>query len=233
VANHNHQHCRTFISRRLNALYGIALSLAIGLPATAIIPMHNFNHHVHNNHPADFVRAGIVAFRCNLLNLLLFPLVALMRYAPVKARELAAWRHTRPHLFRQIWLERLAVYPVLLTLFVLRPLETALYFVIPQVFGQWGILAINHVQHDGCDPNSGLNHSRNFVGRWLNWWLLNNGFHTAHHARPGLHWSRLPEFHAKLSGRIDPALNRRSLAAALWEFYIWPARRPVLKGIGE
>jgi fatty acid desaturase len=216
----------------LNSIYGLMLSLAMGLPATAVILMHNFNPHVHNNHAADFVRVGIVRLRFNLLNLLFFPLVALWHYAPMKARALAAWRKTRPHLYRQVCLERLVVYPLLLVLFILRPLDTVLYIVLPQLFGQWGILAINHVQHDGCDPDSACNHSRNFVGGWLNWWLLNNGFHTAHHQRPGLHWSRLPALHEELSGVIDPALNRRSLAAALVEFYVWPARRPVLKGIG-
>src|SRR5207248_11772882 len=93
---------------------------------------------------------------------------------------------------------------------------------------QWGILAINHVQHDGCDPDSTYNHSRNFVGRWLNWWVFNNGYHTAHHLRPGLHWSQLPALHAEIRDCIDPTLERRSLLLAAVEFYLWPARRPTI-----
>jgi fatty acid desaturase len=231
VINHNHQHHPTFVNRRLNQAFAVLISLAMGVPATVVVAMHNHNHHVQNNHPADFVRASIVDFRWNLLNLVLFPFVAVARFAPTKAQDIRAWRTTHPGLYREVLLERCVFYPTLLLLFALRPLETVLYFALPYLVGQWGILAINHIQHDGCDPDSSYNHSRNFVGRWLNWWVFNNGFHTAHHLRPGLHWSRLPQFHAEIRQRIAPALERRSLLVAVVEFYFWPGRRPVIQGV--
>jgi fatty acid desaturase len=231
--NHNHQHHPTFVPRRLNRAFSVLLSLAAGMPATAIVPMHNDNHHVHNNHAADFVRASQMRCRWNLLNLLLFPVVAVAQYAPFRRRELRSWRKERPALYRQVRLERWLLYPLILALFGLRPLETLLYVVLPQLYGQWGILAINHIQHDGCDADSKYNHSRNFVGGWLNWWVFNNGYHTVHHLRPGLHWSELPSYHAEIRSQIDPTLERRSLLATAMEFYIWPARRPVLKGISS
>ena len=50
----------------------------------------------------------------------------------------------------------------------------------------------------------------------LNHWLMlvlniltgNLGYHTAHHLRPGLHWSKLPAFHARIADKI-PAENYR------------------------
>ena len=51
------------------------------------------------------------------------------------------------------------------------------------------------------------NHSRNHIGRVLNWCLFNNGFHTAHHMRPGLHWSELPDFHREIAANIHPRLG--------------------------
>src|SRR5262249_9598343 len=147
--NHNHQHHPTFVPGPLNQGFGVLISLAMGVPATTIVAMHNFNHHVHNNHDEDFVRVSIVRFRWNLLNLVLFPFVAVAHYLPAKAREVRSWRTERPALYRQIMLERLTFYPFLISLFALRPLETLVYVVLPQLYGQWGILAINHVQHDG------------------------------------------------------------------------------------
>ena len=57
--NPNHQHHPTFVHRRLNRGFSLLLTLAAGVPATAILPMHNENHHVHNNHASDFVRAAL------------------------------------------------------------------------------------------------------------------------------------------------------------------------------
>jgi fatty acid desaturase len=231
--NHNHQHHPTFVNRPLNRGFSLLLTLAAGMPATAIVAMHNDNHHLHNNQAADFLRASRMTFRWNLLNVLLLPIVAIAEYAPVRGRELQAWRTHRPALHRQVRLERWAFYSLLLTLTVLQPLPTVIYIFLPQLFGQWGILAINHIQHDGCDPDSAYNHSRNFVGGWLNWWVFNNGYHTAHHLRPGLHWSELPRYHAEIRCQIDPALECRSFLWTVVQFYIWPARRPVLKGISS
>lgn len=226
IVNHNHQHHPTFAPPALNQAFGVLLTWSIGQPASAIIPMHNLNHHVHNNHMEDHVRASIVRFRWNLLNLLAFPIVALAGYARVKSRMMRAWRRLRPDLHRRLVFERLALCPVLAAMLAARPLDTLLYVAAPWVFGQWGILAINHLQHDGCDPDSEYAHARDFTGRFLNWWTFNNGYHTAHHLRPDVHWSRLPELHASIRDRLDPRLERRSLPAALVELYVWPGRRP-------
>lgn len=67
-----------------------------------------------------------------------------------------------------------------------------LYFQLPHFFAAWGIVTINVVQHDGCEiipegePCSGpqvteFNAARNLTGRAINFWTMNNGYHTAHH----------------------------------------------------
>jgi fatty acid desaturase len=158
IVNHNHQHCRTFLPDALNRIFSVLLSLAIGQPATAIVPMHNRNHHSHNNSSRDCVRASQVGFRWNLLNLLAFPFLAVRRYALAKSREMRNWRKSEPALYRQLRLERWIFYPTLILLLVFKPIETLIYIVCPYLFGQWSIIAINLVQHDGCDPRQRLPH---------------------------------------------------------------------------
>ena len=226
VINHNHQHHPTFRQAPLNRLLGIFLTLAIGQPARAIIPMHNRNHHVHNNDANDFVRASIVRFRWNALNLIAFPFVAVAGFARAKSDAMREWRRSQPALYRDLLVERFAFYPTLVILLALRPMDTLVYVIGPYLAGQWGILAINLVQHDGCDHDSMYRHSRDFTGPVLNWLLFNNGYHTVHHLRPGLHWSLVPRFHQKIRSRLDPRLEGLSLVAVLIEFYLWPGRRP-------
>lgn len=222
VVNHNHQHHPTFAFAGLNKVFGVLVTLAIGAPACSIIPMHNMNHHVHNNLQADFVRASLVRFRWKPLNLIVFPFAALAGYFRARTGILESWRRARPGLFRQLVLERAALCSIVPAMLVVRPLETLSYVVGPYLFGQWAILAINHLQHVGCDPGSEYGHSRNFVGRWLNWWVLNSGYHTAHHVRPEVHWSLLPQVHGQIRSMMDPRLERKSLVAGVFDFYLRP-----------
>lgn len=94
---------------------------------------------------------------------------------------------------------------------------TLVYFAIPWIFGQWGNVTINLLQHQDCKHDSEFDHSRNITGPFANWLFLNNGFHTAHHLRPALHWSRLPDFHRQtVELHIRPDLNHRSMLACVW-----------------
>ena len=227
IVNHNHQHHRTFVPGWMNSCFGVLVSLAAGVPGTVVVAMHNHNHHQHNNDQHDHVRASIVGFRWRWLNLLLFPFIAVAHFAGEKRAVMRQWKQDSPRLYRQLMLERLTLYPLLIVLLVAKPQATLLYLGLPFLFGQWAILAINHVQHVGCIAGSRFNHSRNFVGRFANWWFLNNGFHTAHHQRPGLHWSKLPDYHDSIVQNISPELNCRSLLWSLVELYVLPRRHSV------
>ena len=44
--------------------------------------------------------------------------------------------------------------------------------------------------------------SRNYVGGLHNKLTGNLGYHTAHHYRQGVHWSKLPELHESIADKI-------------------------------
>ena len=88
------------------------------------------------------------------------------------------------------------------------------------------MMCTNYFQHDGCDETHEFNHSRNFTGSWFNWFMFNNGYHGAHHMKPNLHWSLLPEFHAiHLRPFIHPNLDRDDFVNYLIQTHIYPAKR--------
>src|SRR6185295_15251776 len=110
--------------------------------------------------------------------------------------------------------------------------KSAVMFVwIPHVWANWGIVTINFLQHDGCDAQHPVNHSRNFTGAIMNWLAFNNGYHGVHHDEPGLHWSLTKIEHQKRLGpTIHPALEQKSLPVYLFKAFIFPARRITFDG---
>lgn len=217
IIKHNHIHCRTFTTPGWNALFNLWISVATGQPATGIITVHNERHHGHMNSVDDFVRTSLVRSRSNVVNFLLFASRSVAAMYREKPSDLKLWRRRAPRLHRQALMERTLVYGVAIVLLVADWRATLLYVGMPWLFGQWALVTLNLLQHQDCDHGSEYDHSRNLTGRLNNWFFLNNGFHTAHHLRPGLHWSQLREMHERLiAPRMAPDLNERSLCIALW-----------------
>lgn len=219
VIKHNHIHCRTFLSRKWNRAFDHLLGLITGQPTTAILSIHNERHHGDPQSERDCVRTSLVNFRSNVFNLLVFPIAAVRVVHKNKASDFARWKSRTPYLYRRLIQERISLISVVTALTILDWRATILFLGIPWAFGQWCIVAINLIQHDGCAHASTHDHSRNLTGSILNWIFLNNGFHTAHHLRPAMHWSLLPEYHRReVAPRIRHDLNESSLLCFLWKY---------------
>lgn len=221
VIKHNHMHCATFYNRRWNFAFELWLSIVTGQPSTGIITVHNELHHGHNNKEVDFVRCSLVRFRWNWLNLLVFPFLSVFAMYRGKPSDLEKWRRQRRSLYHQALVERGLTYAVIVVLMVLDWQSTVKYCLGPWLFAQWAIIGINLLQHQDCDVDSEFDHSRNLTGGPLNWVLLNNGYHTAHHMFPGAHWSTLPAIHRELIAfRVRPGLDEQSLLSCLWRRFL-------------
>jgi fatty acid desaturase len=174
----------------------------------------------------DVMRTTKVRHRWNLLNLLEFaPRVAVsiikndLRFVDQMKRRQSPW-------FRQYMMESWAVILATGVLLVLDWQKALIVWLIPHIYAAWGIITINYLQHDGCDPDHSTNHSRNFVGRTVNWWTFNNGLHGVHHNHPSLHWSRAREEHERLMvPNMDPRLNEPSLVLYWVRAFLWPGIR--------
>ena len=226
VVIHNHLHQGVFKSKKLNMAFRAVLSFGSLYPASANIPSHNLvHHHFDDDGQPDWAAPEHVGFRWNLLNLIHFPNVAgpntfagVQRWAALAGKDE----------FRRQYMFENAVAFGLTGALLLLDFWTALFFVVlPQLYGARCILRINLIQHDGCDVSTEWNHSRNFVGRAFNWIMCNNGFHTIHHNRAGLHWSVLDAAHvAEVAPRIDRSLDERSMIAYLLRTYVLHLFRP-------
>lgn len=218
IIAHNHMHRPVFHGRFWNGLFQIVLMFGSGQPPTGIVTAHNERHHGHPESEYDFVRTSLVRSRWNFVNLLAFPFLSVAAMIREKPNDLVRWKSSRPHLYRQALLERSVFYTVLTALLVLDWRATLLFLVLPWICAQLMLVGVNLLQHQDCDVDSDYDHSRNVTGAFSNWFLLNNGYHTAHHLRPSLHWSLLPDFHRDhVVPRMNPALDHRSFTGLLAE----------------
>lgn len=219
VINHNHLHCPTFSRQWLNRIFNAILTLAKGHTAMTIVVPHNLNHHVYQGREQDWIRTELAG--PGRLG------IRLIRYVWNASRTMSAQRKlpNAPQLqasekWSQIT-ERIALYTFIVLLAVWEPRKAVVFVTIPWLIGMAALVAVNLLQHDGCDPDSQFDHSRNFTGFFGNWFLFNNGYHTAHHLFPDAHWSLLPELHEKfVKSKIRPDLEQPSiLAFALKEHF--------------
>jgi fatty acid desaturase len=226
IVAHNHLHQGIFHSRRLNMGLRYVLSFGALYPITTNVPAHNLVHHHFSDDGAwDWADSRYVKFRWNLLNLLHFP----NRVGTVGIMGTERWMRGfgRADLRRQHLGEKWFSLG-LTALLLVRDFWPALFFiVIPQLWGARGILRLNLLQHDACNIDTEWNHSRNFVGSIFNWFMCNNGYHTIHHNRSGLHWTDLPAWHDKeVKPRMHPSLDEPSMVWYLLKTYLLSVRRP-------
>jgi fatty acid desaturase len=98
---------------------------------------------------------------------------------------------------------------VLLCWFRLVP--ALLVFVLPMVISLLFTVWVTYDHHSGLDTDDEFKASFNNVNRLYNVLTGNLGYHTAHHYRQGLHWSKLPELHEKIRHQIPTELIRNAV----------------------
>jgi fatty acid desaturase len=226
TVTHNVLHGALFESKAANRAFRFVLSFCGLFPVSSVIPSHNLvHHHFDDDGQPDWASPSHARFKWNLLNLLHFPNIigpitfaGINRWASVKGR--ADYR-------RQSMQESVFAFG-LTGLLLAYDFWTVLFFVlVPQLWGARWFLRVNIIQHDGCDISSEYNHSRNFGGALINWFAVNAGYHTAHHNKPGLHWSELAKSHQQeVAPKMDPSLLEPSLLGYLARTYVFRISRP-------
>lgn len=226
VIVHNTVHVPIFYSTKANKLFQIVLSFTYGHPVTAFVPGHNFSHHKYTQTLKDSQRTSKMRFKINFFNQLLYAFVMANDVLSAELRFAKKMYKEKPKWFWQYAIELGLVLGIKAILLIVDWQKFIFLVLIPHQYAVWGVLGTNYFQHDGCDETHPYNHSRSFSGKWLNAIMFNNGYHGAHHMKPGLHWSKLPQFHEEnIRPYLHPNLDLVSLPAYLWKATIWPGKR--------
>lgn len=226
VISHNHNHLGMWRSKGLNLVTSYWIAIFYGHPAVAWVPTHNQVHHKLNNRPGDSSRSPKWFEGNHLAALLVYPLLTnLAQTKDINAFLKDLWKRDRPAFYAAAS-EYVVFFGLMAVLLVLDWRKALLFFVIPQQVALFSIQSVNYLQHIETDAFSEWNHSRNFVSWTLNTLLFNNGYHTVHHLKPGVHWSELPRLHAQYADRIHPSLLVPSwLRYVGYTFFVRPFTR--------
>ncbi len=226
TVTHNHNHRPTFYGRRWNHAFGHVLTFFYGYPSLMWVPTHNLNHHQFVNRPGDATATWRYTNKHNFLVAITYPLVSGFHQRIPIMHYLDRVKRKKPNLYSIIrmqyisWIGSYLVMGALAGFLYSTQPGLGLYLwlfavILPAILSTTVIMVFNYIQHVHTDAWSEHDHSRNFTGWWFNFLFFNNGYHTAHHDDPGLHWSELPQAHAAIADTIDPALNEPNL---LWFF---------------
>ena len=209
VMTHNHNHLPMWRSKTMNILTDWWLTVFYGFPIFAWIPTHNKNHHRFNNREGDDSITYRVSEKNNFLTLISYPTIS--GYYQQKA-IFGYLKEMKANNKEKYWvcISQYAVLVLWIAGALLIDWQKALLLVIiPQQVSLFSVLIFNYVQHVHANEESEWNHSRNFTG-FLNFLLFNNGYHTIHHHKAGLHWYKVPEAHKEIEQNINPILLERS-----------------------
>jgi len=209
VMTHNHNHLPMWRAKTMNLFTDWWLTVFYGFPIFAWIPTHNKNHHRFNNREGDDSITYRASEKNNFLTLISYPTISGYYQQKAIAVYLKELKANNKEKF-WICISQYAVLALWIAAALIIDWEKALLFVIiPQQVSLFSVLIFNYVQHVHADEESEWNHSRNYTG-FLNFLLFNNGYHTIHHHKAGLHWNNVPEAHKEIEHNINPILLERS-----------------------
>ena len=196
--NHHHQHSETFIVPLLNRALEVIYAFQTGIVGYGWVLHHNLGHHIHYLDQTQDESAWKSPRWERYSSFVYTWVVSITAYY-------RAWKVGKKYpKIQRYFLYMCAIQLILLgVLLYFSPIAGFLIFLLPMI--TWLVLTVytTYHHHSGLDTDDHLHASYNILQPWYNLLTGNLGYHTAHHMKGGLHWSRLPEFHTEIEKHID------------------------------
>lgn len=203
--NHHHQHVPIFRSTALNRLLEVSYALHTGVTTNTWVLHHVLGHHQNfldqdKDESAwkrsDGRRMGVLEYTFTVA-------------ATAYPRAFAVGRRYPAHQ-RDFLLYGALTAAIVVALIAFKPLAGLVLFALPMICSMLYTAWVTYDHHSGLDTGDHFQASYNNLNVWFNRLTGNLGYHTAHHHRQGVHWSKLPALHEKIAERIPAHLYRRS-----------------------
>ncbi len=204
--NHHHQHLFTFRHNALNRGLEFFYALHTGVTTNLWRLHHVLGHHVNfldqkidesRWQRKDGTKMGVVEYTLK---------VAVTAYPRGYAVGKRFPKQLKPFLT--------FVGPTFLVVALLvwfKPMAGIFLFALPMVTSLLFTAYVTYDHHTGLDTENEFEASYNNLSTIFNFLTGNLGYHTAHHYRQGVHWSKLPALHATIADKIPEHLYQQSI----------------------
>jgi fatty acid desaturase len=219
---HLHIHRPFSGSRVLNLVFDLAMSAVTAMTASNWRIQHLYGHHrgVGRPYRGDTrIREGYSparALSCSVMSMWE------TFYSPIAEsfRKGVLDDVRAPISYRWAFCEQMLLVLLLAALTVAQPRLVLIYLLPWYLLTHFITRYVDYLNHYGCDEGSDNPYVRanNSLSRWFNLTTHNFGYHTAHHIRPGAHWTELPAIHAGIADRIP----QRHLKPFSWSWLLMP-----------
>jgi len=195
--NHHHQHVPMFRAKPLNRILEMSFALHTGISTNAWVL-----HHVHGHHK-NYLDQDKDESRWKRRSGETYSYVPYTFITVLTAYQRAyIVGRNHPRLQRAYVGYGILTLAIIATLVAIKPFNGIFIFAIPPFISLIITIAATHNHHSDLDTDDHMEASRNYIGGFRNVLTGNLGYHTAHHYRQGLHWSKLPELHASIADQI-------------------------------
>jgi beta-carotene hydroxylase len=193
---HNHYHRTIFKNNSLNCFMNYLLFFMGGTTPYTWTLQHNLGHHLNylnqENDPAPWIKNGDVVSR------LKYTVYGTLNIYPYCFKLGVKY----PNVFKKFKFHLVICIAILAALILIDPRGTLFAIVIPTTLIMFNLIDSAYEHHTGLNRSCDFNASRTNVNRIRNWLAFNIGYHTAHHVKPGLHWTKLPKYHEEIKHNI-------------------------------
>lgn len=204
--NHHHQHLFTFRHAFLNRGLELAYALHTGVTTHLWRLHHVLGHHLNfldqeqdesRWKRKDGTRMGMLEYTFN---------VALTSYT--RGYKVGK-KH--PKQLSTFLIYTAITFIIVAALVWYKPVAGLMVFVLPMITSLLFTAYVTYEHHSGLDTDNEFEASYNNLDPLFNRLTGNLGYHTAHHHKQGVHWSKLPALHAQIEEKIPAHLYQKSI----------------------
>jgi fatty acid desaturase len=199
--NHHHQHTHTFSNRLLNRLLEFFYALHSGVTTNLWLLHHVLGHHV------NYLDKSLDESRWKRKNgeemgefEYTFNVAASAYYRGYQVGK------SHPEKQKEFLIFSTITFSIVLALVFYKPIAGLLLFVLPMIMGLILTSWATYEHHAGLDTQNSYEASNNNIHPFFNLVTGNLGYHTAHHYKQWVHWSKLPALHEVIKDKIPPQL---------------------------